>query len=384
MATRNLFNKQEKLELFLNRDGAQLASRVMIGGLLGLAMSAGAGWVAAVCVGAVAFNGYAQNTVRRFRQKVLMELYRSEIAAVENVENKCDVTLSHLKDVAKPQIEGGKGIVALNDAMELFTSKRNSNVLIQATTIGVMLALMGSLAAVASAASLPSLALAGGAAFVYNEVYKMVDGIANISLGLDDKHTISREVRAINDQIALGGRISSTRVLRVFVEANPKLGEAIKAQHGEEYDELPVDQKRAIVKQYDNEYNLYTLTRDINCGVINPTELAFLAYGQNSGVPRKSEEDILPNCTTKQGKSAHSQVQDYSGRRTLSDLETSAEYSEQARLFDRGGRDLETAVVDDDFDHELDANVYDDRAIFFRERLKAQRLQDPFAERVFS
>jgi hypothetical protein len=200
-----------------------------------------------------------------------------------------DLSLKDLHDAAKPVEEGGKGVLALQKAMEMFKERRNIGIGVQLGTTALVIAGLG----FATLFDPLTAVLAGGAAFFYNEVHKMVEAAANITFNIEDRKTITKEIRRIADQVGLGGRVSSTRVLGVFVEADAQLQQEIIERYGDDYENLTIAQKRRAVKEYDESLGIYRLTQDINSGCVNPTELGFLAYGQTSGVPRCDKEQEM-------------------------------------------------------------------------------------------
>jgi hypothetical protein len=293
------FTKKEKLELFLQRDGALMLSRVFTGIALGVVVGilasasipllsvAGVTSVVGCCVAGVTFGGYASQTIHRYKRKVLLDFYRQEIAASLGKEANA-LTLDDLEAMRRPVELGGKGNRAIADAMNVFDEKRDYYITTQAISgAAVVAGLFAMAAAAVPAAVLGALAVAG-----YNLVYQTVDSIGNIVTGVDEKSSLTKSVRDIAGIIERGGTISSTRVLELFVDANPVLSADIQKRFGQSYGSLSVDAKRKLVKEYDAAYNIYNIADDVNLGYINPQELGFLAFGQRSGVPRDTQ---VPN-----------------------------------------------------------------------------------------
>lgn len=83
--------------------------------------------------------------------------------------------------------------------------------------------------------------------------------------------------------------MSSTRIMGVIVAANPKLQQEIEAQYHAPYAELSISEKRDITRFYNDVTHAYQIADDINFGRILPTELAFSAFGEQSGVVRRSD-----------------------------------------------------------------------------------------------
>lgn len=395
---RNEFTRKEKLELFLNRDGAQLATRVIIGGVIGAAVGAGAFPLAAAAVaGTSLFTAYAQTTLQSYRKKVLLDFYNEELGAVLNKAPQ-DVTLKDLDTVAKPVSEGGKGIVAIDKALGLFREKRNFAIGVQLATSLAMSGAIMLAGAFLDPSSTAVALLASSAALFYNEAYRMVDAVGNIVTGTDEKKTITRDVRSICEQLSAGGRVSSVRVFGVFVEANDQLAADIKQRFGKEYADLNVGEKRQALKVYEPDYHVLQITRDINRGVIAPNELGFMAYGQRSGVPPKeasamaladdagAKADYRVTTLTPEGfreaENGERRANGYlngNGNGHDDDISRRPVIEPGAprfreRLFESDDR--ARALVDDDELVSLDR-----KSLFHGDRVKASRLGDPFAER---
>lgn len=252
-------------------------SRVLIGGVLGTVVGGDAAlWqIAAAGAGVIGATALAHYSMENHKQKLLLDTYRTELGAMLGKEARGTTVDDLLANAGK-----SKALVA---ALNYFRDTRNFYIACQAVTMGLVI---GGLALVNST-GMPTAALAGGAALVYNEIFNTVSTIGSVFTTKNLSGTITKEVRAIADQISLGGRISSTRVFSVFVQADAELAEAIHAKYNNEYEQLSIAQKREVVAQCDGKYHIYAVTDDINAGRILPTELAFLAYGEKSGVPRK-------------------------------------------------------------------------------------------------
>lgn len=276
---------KEKIKLFVFRDATGSMSRILIGGVLGAFIGSGAGVVAAIGAGLIGLTALANIGVEQTKKRLLANLYCDEISAALG-KPKEEVSAADIAEMARTPEEGGRGSYAIDAAVNSYARVRNFNIAVQAITAGIMIA--GLAAVTTFFPAIPVVAIAGVASVLYNEVYESVRTGGEILTNVNEG-TITRDIRAISDQINLGGRISSTRVLAVFVKANPQLADEIQQKHGMDYEMLNVATKRELVQQYDKKYNLFEIKRDINDGFINPTELAFLAYGQTSGRPRREQ-----------------------------------------------------------------------------------------------
>lgn len=350
------FTSAEKFQLFLHRDGAQLGARVIIGGLIGALMPLGAWPVVAACAATSALYAYSQFAVEHFRKKVALGLYDEEVSAITGTPKEA-LNIEHLDAAAD------KGARVLQKTLDNFALRRNANIGIQVATSALMAAGLIALYSFSAVATLPVLAVAGSAAFVYNELFKAVDGVAHIALKLDSRRSISKSVYDIQDQVALGGRVPAARILSVFVEADPVMQKEIEARYGAPYDQLEIADKRRAVCEYEPRLHLAQLTRDVNRGNLRAPEIGFIAFGQRSGVRRLSDEEVTPPCTEGQEFSMEGPA-------------TSPRPSLQGGLFDNST----LPTVDDEFGSVREG--YDRRALFHADRVKAQRLSNPFVERT--
>lgn len=274
-----------------------IMTAIGLGGAVTAAETLGAGLgigLTALAAGStVGFSAIIEYTNRKLSQKRLLEIYREEIAAL-NGKSPDALTIDDLDTPAS------RSNPALDDAMKLFDRRRNFYVGTHAVAALALTGVVG--LAVFALELVPALAIAGVAGLLYEQTFQSMKTLGNALFQVESARTITKQIREIADQIGLGGRVSSTRVLGVFIEANPELRGKVKERFGNEYAELTIAQKRDMVKLFDSTYQLYKITHDLNTGAVNPTELAFLAYGQKSGVPRRDAP--LPFEETKMQESA--------------------------------------------------------------------------------
>ncbi len=293
------FTKSDKFSLFMHHEGAHAGAHIVnnaaLGAVMGIPdMSIAIPTTLAVLTVITGFNAYAMNALKGHRKKIALNMYREEVAALQGKPVHA-VTVADLENAAKPVEQGGMGIAALKTTLDLIEKRRNYTFIAEMATSGLMalglmtIAALGKLAGSQYALGM-MVGLAGASTALYGEVFKLVESGINILTGLDEEKTVTADIRDIAKQISLGGRISSTRVMGVYEQADPQLRKEITERYGDEYDDLTISQKRKVVKDYDAKYHIYALTKDINDGCINPTELAFMAYNQRSGVKRCAEE----------------------------------------------------------------------------------------------
>lgn len=274
---------------FLSKEGAMSAARILIGVVLGAAVGiAPLPVVVGIGAGVVGLTGLAHRSIEKEKQKVLLNTYHKEISYMQGKDDN-DLTLQDLHAASKDE-QTGKGSTAISMALDYFKDTRNFYIISQAVTAGLMIgglqminAFVIADTAVGSAAS--ALGLAGAAGLLYNELFNAVKSIGSLVYDGNIEGTITRDIRAITQQISLGGRISSTRVMGILVCANEELSAAIEQQYGQHYEQLSIAEKREVVNQYDTKLNVIELTQHINTGRILPTELAFIAFGESSGTP---------------------------------------------------------------------------------------------------
>lgn len=101
--------------------------------------------------------------------------------------------------------------------------------------------------------------------------------------------------------------ISQEQVLKFFLAANPGTAEAIKNSYGANYSQLPPEQRKGIIATLGKEINLEQVTTDLNTGQIRAQELAFLAQGDRSGVPRRQSPRL--NALEKAHESMEAKLQ---------------------------------------------------------------------------
>lgn len=371
----NQLNFRDKIDLFLYRDGTMTMARAMIGAVLGLMIGSGvvgAPVVGLIGAGMVVLTALAHTGIERAKRQVLTDFYRDEIAASLG-KPAAEVTPADLEPMGLMPHDGGKGSYAIKAAADDFTRIRNFFIVAQAATAVLM---TGALFAVESFfPGLPMVALAGGASLLYNELFDTVRRGGEIVTDIN-KGTITRDIRAISDQIGLGGRISSTRVFSVFVKADPGLASAIKKRFGAEYDDLGITVKRELVREYDAKYKLYQATQDMNLGYINPTELGFLAYGQQSGVPRRAGALSPFKGLEDEG---HMQCVKENDQVVCRSQSGAALMADETHL----APDLKDSTVPQrqPIHSEAPANPdasYNPRDLFHAEQVRASRIKDPF------
>lgn len=286
----------EKVGVFLSKEGAMTVARVLVGVLLGATMGLEIAplAVAAISVAVVGLTAVAHTSIERQKKETLLDTYREEISQMLGKDDK-SLTLQDLQRVAKSP-ENPNGSTALAMALDYFRHTRNFFIGSQAATAGLMI--LGLAVISSTFGNAPTLGLAGAAGLLYNELFRTVTNIGSLVIDQNIKGTITNEISEMNKEISIGGRISAARVMGVLVSVNPKLKAKIEAHFNQPYDELSIADKRDVVNQLNAETRVVQLTKDINMGYILPTELAFIAFGESSGTPRR---EVAPEIVMEHG-----------------------------------------------------------------------------------
>ncbi len=229
--------------------------------------------------GARAYMAYQEHEIEEDR---LVESYRREIAASLGKSPR-SVTTDDLEQAAQvnPVIE---------EAMIKNDRTRNNHMFSWvASTLLVGAAMM-----FGGIALLGSFGLAGGgllfAAIASNivatqVVKKVLGGIGEKVLGIDGP-TVHDKIHDLKLTQQRGHAISQEQVLGVFIQASPDLAMAIEGRFGKPFDALEMGDKIKALASLNDTYHLADITADINAKRIAVGELAYLAVGQHSGVPR--------------------------------------------------------------------------------------------------
>jgi len=213
------------------------------------------------------------------RRRKLLEDYREEIAARRG-KDKGAVTEQDMEKVA----EGNR---ALSGALSHSSKERN---------FGIGLSVLSSLAVIGISSMLFAGPLAGmehgvgewivrGAVALgsYMTIKLPLHWLANKLFGMDEDKATDK-VHAIARDRSLDKQITKEQVCDVIIAGQPGLGEMIKRDYGQEYDKLRNADKRMVAEELAHVIPLDRIAADINNGILRPTELVFMAEGQQSGV----------------------------------------------------------------------------------------------------
>lgn len=125
----------------------------------------------------------------------------------------------------------------------------------------------------------------------YLAVKKPLHWLVDTVNGLDDP-TVADKAATLSRAHHRGVTISQEKVFELYLDANPELGQSIKREYGKDYEKMNRRLRAVVLRDYGPMLDLEKTTADINAGRVNPTELAFAAYGDASGVqPREKAHE---------------------------------------------------------------------------------------------
>lgn len=300
-------------------EGTKAGSPMLADMLTGSALTGAGKYIGFIVIPAAsAFSAVLTQVDYIHRRNQLTEDFKPELAAKLG-KKEAEVTASDLDKVAEVN-------PTLNEATRVSRWERNIGVVISAlSTALVMTAMMlldvknggpallsdgqgflgmngGSLF---SASGLTELAVKGTVALGgYFAVKTPMHYIADQIGGVKEK-TVADHILDLRHEVRHGRGLSQERVLGVLLEAHPTLDEAIAKDYGKPFIALPAKAKRAVIREMGPALQLEQLTEDINLGRVRPEEIAFKAYGQESGVARKELAGPVPVAESVIGNVLH-------------------------------------------------------------------------------
>ncbi|MFO1241634.1 MAG: hypothetical protein U1E36_00280 [Rickettsiales bacterium] len=108
-----------------------------------------------------------------------------------------------------------------------------------------------------------------------------------------DKPTVYDQVQHIKHDMRLGRVLTEEKVFGVVLAANPGFSKGIEERYGQPFEKLPAKYQQEIINAFDQTYPIKRLTAEIEGGLRSPNEIAFFAYGQESGVPLKQPKEKI-------------------------------------------------------------------------------------------
>lgn len=209
----------------------------------------------------------------------LLNFYRDKLSVLMH-KPAASLTRDDLYKAAAPTAEGGLGITTLQKQIkntERFKRiKTYGQIAAAALTAGLLIG-------TASISTVPLAAMGLPALIAITAISTLINNVMNaVTDGVIAKHvekTATSQIYGIAAQVR-ETEISPTRVMDVFVRANPDLQKSIALRYGSEYASLTALQKSQVVKDSEATLHIAALTDEINKGTIKPNTLGFLAYGQ--------------------------------------------------------------------------------------------------------
>ena len=242
-------NRFRSIGAFLIKDGAMSAARILIGvslgaavGTIGTSISVGLPALIGISTAIIGLTAMAHTSIQREKKALLLDTYREELGHLLGKDDK-QLTVKDLEAAAKSP-DNLQGSTAIQMALDYFTDTRNfyigTQAITAATMVGGLFAIKAAFPEEAASGVLSPAALSGASGLLYNEMFKGFSNIASLFYDGNIEGTITKDIRAITEQISLGGRISSTRVLGVMVSADDDLQKRVMDQFGQPYDQLSI------------------------------------------------------------------------------------------------------------------------------------------------
>lgn len=304
------YTTRRALTFIGGKAGAQASSLwvlgPLVGGAIGYATGIGAGATELVTdvvtiAGVMGVSAGLVQMDHNHRQEHLLNRYRQEISNVTG-KSPSQVQVQDLQAVASGSFD--RNIThnpTLKQALNQSRAKRNLGVIISAVAAAATYVLVGNMLGHVDSTAFTSVTNAtttllehGIASFLtYNIIKQPLHFVAGKLLGLREE-TVDDAIAHIRRTRTHGKLVAQEQVLDVFIEAHPEIGQSVEQQFGKPFWDMHADEKIRVMQSIPKEHlDLRKTTEDINLGHIKPEELAFMAFGQRSGVERK-QLDILP------------------------------------------------------------------------------------------
>ncbi len=265
----------------LQKDNVVAVKRLIIGGLLAASAPLGVYAVLATGAACIAVNSGVTRHERTVQQKKLVSFYKDEIGALLH-KSPDDVNIEDLKQVAKPEALGGRGIETLQKELDGLESLKKVRIATSSVasviTTGVLVAL-STITGFLSGGLTMILGL-GLIGFGHTLVAKTVRATANVLVGDKEMdNSVHQRLMRIGEEIK-EKPLSPVEVFGLFVDENSVLKADVKKQVGAEYADLPVLQKKRVVEMYEPQLRIVALTDAVNEGSIKASTVTFIASGE--------------------------------------------------------------------------------------------------------
>ncbi len=120
---------------------------------------------------------------------------------------------------------------------------------------------------------------------VVSAVNQVLDYAGERVFGIQHKSAYEL-ISEISTEVNRGRSVSKEKVFEVFVAADPSLAYAIEERFGVSYHDMTIEEQHQAMLDYGDPREIATATQEVNGRHIQPEELAFVAVGQHSGIPR--------------------------------------------------------------------------------------------------
>ncbi len=274
------------------------------------------------------------------RRSLIQQEFQEEIAAAHSI-SPAKITPAHMDQLAETN-------PTLKDALKRSASERNLSVVISSiASVGAFFAVQAIFGESNAVKELFEhgevgkfiLHVAAGLA-AYIGIHTPLHAAGSRIMELDQE-TVQERIRRIHRERACGEMISQEVVLGVLLAAQPDLARQIEDSYGKPFEALNNTYKREIIASLNNELMLEKITGQINLGQMKPEELAFLAYGQKSGVsPRQAAQRASESGKTKSRFSTENIVNEASERVDLSAIGLPGQTELNIAVKDAGNADV--------------------------------------------
>lgn len=158
-------------------------------------------------------------------------------------------------------------------------------------------------------ANIPAMTAAGVISLISDTAFTV---IGERVLGLN-KDTVYDMVQTLKKEMRNGRMVTEEKVFGIVLAANPGFAESIQEKYGQTFDKLPAKYQKEIINAFNQSYPIKQITEEIDSGARRANELAFFAYGQQSGVPlkepvRETAETRVKELAAAREKTHHKEV----------------------------------------------------------------------------
>lgn len=274
--------KESWSQRYLNRDLIDSASKWASGGMVAASSLLGGPAIIATSAVSAAISAIFTQQDIQFKKGQYLNLYKNELSVLFH-KAPDDITRDDLEQAAKPVEQGGKGVVTLQKQMDfLHYRERYTNIANICTTALLAAVLVG--VAIFAPPLLTEFnflvtTVIGGAGIAFLQKASRSAADAHIR-DYGYKFSVNKHLLDITTELEQKP-IQPTRVLNLFVAADPELGTHIKEQYGMEYERLPFAKKEQALADLEPKLHIAALTQEINKGNIKPSIIGFIAYGQS-------------------------------------------------------------------------------------------------------